>query len=79
MKNNETGSIVEVHKHICTRGFWEFYIIDNKVDSDIREAVVMGSVVERGDVCMSEIKPFIITQSSNLTGVMPAPGWEWVK
>jgi hypothetical protein len=73
------GEVFTVHSHIITRNFWEYYILDNYKDRDIRFALVMGFETEMGDVSMSEIAPYIATRTDNLQGVMSAPGWEWVK
>ena len=79
MRNKADGEIVTVHAHIITKNWWEYYILDNKRYDDIRFALVMGIETEMGDISVNEIRPYIVTQTSNLDGCMSAPGWEWVK
>lgn len=73
------GEVFTVHQHIITRNFWEYYILDNHKNRDIRFALVLGFENEMGDVSMSEIAPHVVTRTSNLDGCMSAPGWEWVE
>ena len=79
MRNKSDGSIVTVHAHVITKNWWEYYILDNKRYEDVRLALVMGPEMEIGDFSVNEIRPYIVTQTSDLDGVMSAPGWEWVK
>ena len=75
-------SAVNVIKHITLNNFWEYYIIDNdeyEPDSNIQYAYVMGFADEFGDVVMDEIKPYILTETSDLQDLAPATGFEWVK
>ncbi len=69
---------LNIKKIIITKNFWEYFITDNKFNDDIVEALVMGFETEIGDVSLSEIKPYILSQSTNLTNVMPASGWKWL-
>lgn len=78
MRNKSYGSTVNVVKLAITRNFWEYFITDDKHSDDIVRAVVKGFECEMGDISLSEIKPYILEQSSDLANVMPAPGWEWV-
>ena len=76
---NSSGSF-KVVKHIVTKGFWEFYIIDNgmyKSDNDIQFAFVRGNFNEFGDISIKEIEPFIMSESTNLKNILPAPGFHW--
>lgn len=78
MKNK--SSQLNIVKHIITKGFWEYYITDNvfSEDGDIVQAVVMGFETEIGDISLSEIKPYIISQTKQLSNTMPATGWRWI-
>lgn len=81
MRNPETGTIVNVHSHIITRNFWEYYVLDPKPNSrGIVFALVHGMETELGDVLLSEIKPHILSEGKDavLQEIAPAPGWEWV-
>ena len=69
------GTEVKVEEHIIVKNFWEFYL--TKGTGDIRFGVVYGDEVEAGDVCMSEIKPFILTRTKDLSNIQPPPGWHW--
>jgi hypothetical protein len=79
MRNKSDGSVVTVHAHVITKNWWEYYILDNKRYEDVRLALVMGPEMEIGDFSVNEIRPYIVTQTSDLDDVMSAPGWEWVR
>lgn len=78
MRNKSYGTTVNVVSLAMTSNFWEYFITDDKFTDDIVRAVVKGFETEMGDISLSEIKPYLMCQSSDLRGVMPAPGWEWV-
>jgi hypothetical protein len=62
------------------RNMWEYYVTDRpspKGRPDIKEALVYGDELELGDFSTDEIKPYVISKTSNLDEVMPAPGWDW--
>lgn len=69
---------VNVTEHIILRNGWEYYVTDQKHDEDIVLCVVMGFETEMGDVSLSEIKPYILMRTKNLTELMPCEGWRWV-
>ena len=65
-----------VHQHIILKNFWEYYL--GKADKDgIAFGYVMGFENEWGDVSMEEIKPYIMTQTTDLDEVMPPAGYSW--
>lgn len=75
------GSEVTVYEHIITQKLWEFFILDNNKDQDVREAIVMGFDTEMGDVSMKEIEPFIITRTvvnEQEPPLMPPPNGKWL-
>ena len=72
------GETFTVHQHLITKHFWEYYILDGYKERDYRFALVMGFENEMGDVSMSEIAPYVVTRTSNLTEVMPPPDWQWI-
>ena len=75
---NKYGTEVNVISFFMTKGnMWEYFITDNKYTDDIVTAVVAGFEVEMGDVSLSELKPYIMVQSNDLSEAMPAPGWSW--
>lgn len=84
MKHLETGSIIDVKEHIILKNFWEYYVVDETVydgenpDTDTVLAYVMGLENELGYVYLPEIKPYIITKTNDLAGVMPAAGYDWL-
>lgn len=78
MKNSKTGKVINIVRHGITKNFWEYYITDNRFDSNTVQCLVMGFETELGDVYMPEVQPYFISQSSDLEEVMPASGWEWV-
>ena len=79
VKGNLKLNVVE---HIILRNMWEYYILANEPDSshpdpDIVYALVMGFEDEIGTVSMSEIKPYILTRTTELSTIFPASGYEW--
>ncbi len=73
---------LNVVEHIILRNMWEYYILADEPDThapdpDIVYALVMGFNDEIGTVSMSEIKPHIMTRTTDLSEIMPADGYEW--
>lgn len=81
MKCKNTGNTLNVTKHIITKNFWEYYVTDNVFDKEeqIVQCLVMGQETEIGDVSLNEIKPYILSQTNDLSQCLSAPGWQWVK
>jgi hypothetical protein len=82
MKNELNGQILKIKGHIILKNFWEYYVIDqdnNPDNSDIVTCLVLGFEEEIGDVSLSEIKPYVLTKTKDLTSVMPAPNYSWVE
>jgi hypothetical protein len=77
MKRVDGESVVTVYGHGVTKHFWEYYILDN-AKSDYRLALVEGFEQEMGDISMSEVKPYFISYTQDVSEIMPAPGWQWV-
>jgi hypothetical protein len=77
MKRVDGESVVTVHAFGVTKHFWEYYILDN-AKSDYRLALVEGFEQEMGDISMSEIKPYLLSFTHDVSEIAPAPGWEWV-
>ena len=74
----ENSTQINVVEHIMTRNFWEFFITDDNHTEDIVRAYVMGFESELGDISLNEIKPHIISRTSNLSEVMPPAGYRWM-
>ena len=72
---------LDVVEHIMLRNMWEYFVLADEAgdepDSDIKYALVMGFNDEIGTVSMSEIKPHVISRTSNLDEIMPADGYQW--
>ena len=73
---------LNVVEHIILRNMWEYYILADEPDThapdpDIVYALVMGFNDEIGTVSMSEIKPHVISRTTDLSEIMPADGYEW--
>ncbi len=72
---------LDVVEHIILRNMWEYYVLADEAgdepDSDIKYALVMGFNDEIGTVSMSEIKPHIMTRTTDLSEIMPADGYKW--
>ncbi len=83
MQSKNGKTTVKVTKHIVLVNLWEYYIVDddemkyNEKD-DIQFAYAVGDAQEFGSVSMKEMKPFIITETTNLNDVAPAPNWIWL-
>jgi len=83
MRRMVNGNIkLDVVEHIILRNMWEYYVLANEPDThapdpDIVYALVMGFNDEIGTVSLSEIKPHVISRTSNLDDIMPADGYEW--
>ncbi|MFZ9327774.1 MAG: hypothetical protein ACO24H_10035 [Polynucleobacter sp.] len=79
MRRPDTGTVVTVYSHAITRNFWEYFFVDPKPNSQHNMcAIVMGFETEMGDVHLPEIKPYLLSATSDLHDVMPCQGWEWV-
>jgi len=79
IKGNLKLNVVE---HIILKNMWEYYIMANEPDtqapdSDIVYALVMGFNDEIGTVSLSEIKPHILTRTTELSTIFPAAGYRW--
>ena len=73
---------IKVHRHIILKNFWEYYIIESdsipyKDNDDIQFAYVLGFYDEFGDISINEIKPYILSNTTELKNVAPAPDWIW--
>ena len=75
---------LDVVEHIILRNMWEYYVLSNEgknqsfpSEPDIVYALVMGFNDEIGCVSMSEIKPHVMTRTTDLSEIMPADGYEW--
>ena len=82
MRRMVKGNIkLNVVEHIILKNMWEYYVLadedGDKPDSDIKYALVMGFNDEIGAVSVSEIKPYIISRTTDLSEIMPADGYEW--
>lgn len=70
---------LKVIEHIILKNFWEYYVIDTETnEGEIKQCFVMGSENELGDVYLPEIKPYIISRTTNLKEVACAAGYSWV-
>ena len=84
MTGNSMGEqgTINVVEHIMTKNLWEFYIMDdpeNVRPEGYATALVMGHETEIGDVYLPEIEPYIVSRTTRLDEVFPAPGWSWVE
>jgi len=66
----------EVHTHLILKNFWEYYL--GKPDKNgIAFGFVMGFENEWGDVSLEEIKPYVVTATTELGDIMPPAGYRW--
>ena len=82
MQTVDGSQTVEVHGFFMTRpNWWEFYLLDNKANADVRFALVDGFAQDMGDIYMRDYEAHIcsfITDDADLADIAPAPGWVWV-
>ena len=74
---NEHGTTVDVIEHIIIRNMWEYYILEAADEDGIAFALVVGDYTEMGSVSMDEITPYIISRTTHMEEIMPAPHWSW--
>lgn len=85
MRQMTKGNLkLDVVEHIILRNMWEYYVLSDEgknqsfpSDPDIKYALVMGFNDEIGTVSMSEIKPHVISRTTDLSEILPADGYEW--
>jgi len=65
-----------VHQHIILKNYWEYYLGETDKDG-VAFGYVMGLESEWGSVYLPEIKPYIMTKTTNLEDVMPPVGYVW--
>ncbi len=83
MQSEDGKTTVKITKHIVLKNFWEYYVVyDDEMqfeeNDDIQFAYVLGFAQEFGNISMSEMKPHIISETTNLNDVAPAPDWKWI-
>ena len=74
---NEHGDTVKVIEHIILSNMWEYYILEAADEYGIAFALVVGDCTEMGSVSMDEIVPHIVSRTTYLGDIMPAPMWTW--
>ena len=72
---------LDVVEHIILRNMWEYFVLADEAgdepDSDIKYALVMGDHDEIGTVSLSEIRPHVLTRTTELSTSFPAAGYSW--
>ena len=72
---------LDVVEHIILKNMWEYFVLadedGDEPNSDIKYALVMGFNDEIGTVSMSEIKPYIISRTTDMNELLPASGYHW--
>lgn len=77
MVNPQTGQKLNIVKHMITKHGWEYYITDDKNNTDdVKFCLVMGFETEMGDVYIPEVLPHVISIYGP-EEIAPAEGWEW--
>jgi len=74
---DERGNTVKVIEHIMLHNMWEYYILEAADEHGIAFALVVGDYTEMGNVSMDEIAPYIVSRTTRLDEIMPAPNWSW--
>jgi len=67
----------KVVKHIITKNYWEYYVTDLPDADGIGNALVLGFETEWGSFDYNEMKPYIISETTNLDDLLPALGHIW--
>ena len=75
---NEYGNTIKVIEHIMLTNLWEYYMIEAPDANGIAFALVVGHEIEMGSVSIHEIEPYIMSRSTDLDDLMPAPQWQWL-
>jgi len=72
---------LNVVEHIMLVNGWEYYIVDPETPADYDDrykfALVMGFATELGDIDLEEIKPYILSRSSELYDIEPGNKCRW--
>jgi hypothetical protein len=75
---SQAGTEYKVREHIIVKNFWEYYVLSrDKDDKNLMYCYVLGFENEFGYVDYAEIKPYIISETRDLTELMPAPNYKW--
>ena len=77
MTYGTNGYTVKVIEHIILSNMWEYYILEAADVDGIAFALVVGDYTEMGTVSMDEIQPYILTRTTRLDEIIPAPQWAW--
>jgi hypothetical protein len=78
MVRDDMVKAVVVQAWAITVNGWEYYILSQPDSDGIVEAIVYGDEIERGDVSLREIKPYVATHTADLYEIMPLRGWHWM-
>ena len=74
---NESGTAIDVIEHVILSNLWEYYILEKPDEHGVVLAIVVGDATEMGSVWMDHIEPHIISRTTDLCDIMPAPHWSW--
>jgi hypothetical protein len=74
---SEYGSQVDVIEHVILSNLWEYYMLEEPDEHGVVLALVVGDATEVGSVWMDHIEPYIISRTTALGEIMPAPRWAW--
>ena len=77
MTYGTNGYTVKVIEHIILSNMWEYYILEAADEDGIAFALVVGDYTEIGSVSMDEITPHIVSRTTDMDEIMPAPNWSW--
>lgn len=82
-KLDNPDQVITVTEWIALQNLWEIYVFDTiEQENGDKEylTLTLGQHIEpeMGSQWESEIRPNIMTRSTNLHDLLPAPGWKWV-
>lgn len=75
--NKDNGKVLCVYEHIIVTNHWEYYVCEDKQKGDLRLCLTYGYENEIGEVSLNEIRPYIRSRTTDLSELMPPPGWNW--
>jgi len=81
MANINNDTVINVKQLIILSNLWEVFVIaDENADenSDQMFTLTVGDFTELGYQSKEELKPYILTTTTDLQEVLPAPNWKWL-
>jgi hypothetical protein len=81
MRQLDEDLTITVTRHIILSNLWEIYVVADEEpseDPDIIFTLTVGQFTELGYQSLKELNQYIISDTTDLHELVPAPGWTWV-